>query len=290
MNLSGHNYYIEHIECILIFSLIGFIVNGLANKIRFYKFPDTSFFIPIKISLIHVILCFAIYLVNSLFLPPLLLPKLRPLFHSLSYQTLVFWTQVLVMLFSLITILGFCLITLRNNFKRIWKDLKKNSSLIQDCSFGILTLFIAFPLVAIVEQCADILVYMLFGVESYEQVAVIYLKMALKAPSQLVAALILILFAAPVMEELLFRGLLQTWIKKHLGIKAAILITSLCFALFHMSETHGVGNFSLIPSLFVFSCFLGFIYERQRSLFASIVLHMTFNLSSTLRILFTIDS
>ena len=96
--------------------------------------------------------------------------------------------------------------------------------------------------------------------------------------------------SAPLLEEFLFRGLFQTWIKKHLGVKAAILIASLCFALFHVSVAHGVGNLSLVPSLFVFSCFLGFIYERQKSLFASIVLHTTFNLVSTLRIIFTIDT
>ena len=59
----------------------------------------------------------------------------------------------------------------------------------------------------------------------------------------------------------------------------------MCFALFHFSSLQGVGNVSLILTLLVFGGFLGFIYERQSSLFASIGLHMTFNVASTLRIL-----
>jgi membrane protease YdiL (CAAX protease family) len=70
-----------------------------------------------------------------------------------------------------------------------------------------------------------------------------------------------------------------------LGTKAAILLTSLAFALFHYSGSQEIGNVSLIASLFTFALFLGFIYEKQSSLFASIGLHMTFNLASALRIL-----
>ena len=150
-----------------------------------------------------------------------------------------------------------------------------------------MTWVLAVPITVIVEQLADIVVYALFGLENYEQEAVRYLKAALNSPSRLTAALLLILGAAPLIEEFLFRGLLQTWVKKYLGVKAAILIASLAFALFHISPAHGVGNISLVPSLFTFSCFLGFIYERQQSLYASITLHMVFNCVTTLRILFS---
>jgi hypothetical protein len=99
-------------------------------------------------------------------------------------------------------------------------------------------------------------------------------------------ALFIVIIAAPVIEELLFRGFLQNYFKRYLGTKAAILITSLCFALFHLAPSQGLGNISLVISLFSFACFLGFVYERQKSLFASIGLHMFFNLVSSIRILF----
>jgi membrane protease YdiL (CAAX protease family) len=65
----------------------------------------------------------------------------------------------------------------------------------------------------------------------------------------------------------------------------AIVFSSICFSAFHFSFSQGIGNISLLFSLFVFALFLGFIYERQGSLFASISLHMTLNIVSVARIL-----
>ncbi len=285
MSLTSQTYYTDHVELILIFGLVGFVLNRFAYQRGFYKLPSASSFPQTRLCLIHVIVSFAIYLVNSAIVTPLFIQRL----HPSSYQTTATWIQVIILFLSFFMILGFCKITLQGSFKRIWKDPTSTSPLIQDAFLGILTWILAFPAVAAVEQCADLFVYAFFGLESYEQVAVVYLKRALESPIQLTAALTMILGAAPIIEELLFRGLLQTWIKKHLGIKASILLASLCFALFHISASHGAGNLSLVPSLFVFSCFLGFIYERQKSLLSSILLHITFNLVSTLRIILTID-
>jgi membrane protease YdiL (CAAX protease family) len=134
------------------------------------------------------------------------------------------------------------------------------------------------------------LLYLSAGLENYEQVAVRYLKLALSSPSMLMIALFMVLFAAPAIEEFLFRGLLQTCLKRFMPIKWAIALSSLCFAFFHFSPSQGIGNISLIASLFTFALYLGFIYERQASLIASFTLHMTFNTVSTLRILFFSDS
>src|SRR4029077_13952502 len=95
-------------------------------------------------------------------------------------------------------------------------------------------------------QIFDLIIYLPFGVVNYEQVAVRYLKTTLASPSMLVIALILILLAAPVVEEFLFRGCLQTWFKQYLGPKAAILLAALCFAFFHLAPSQGIGNLSLI--------------------------------------------
>jgi|SRR3989339_1964049 len=285
MTLSGQTYYFEHIELILIFGAVGFILNKIALQKQFYKLPNSLHF-NTKVSLIHVFLCFGIYLINSIFLAPFLFNKIHPFFSS--YQLVAAWTQVFVMALSLLFLFGLFKWILFSDFKKLIKD-PNGTSIAQDLVWGITTWILAFPLVAVVEQLADLIVYALFGVETYEQVAVAYLKTALSSPSQLTAALLLVLVTAPFMEEFLFRGFLQTWIKKHLGVKASILIASLCFSLFHISASHGVGNLSLVPSLFIFSCFLGFIYEKQKSLFASIILHSTFNLVSALRIIFTID-
>jgi membrane protease YdiL (CAAX protease family) len=90
---------------------------------------------------------------------------------------------------------------------------------------------------------------------------------------------------APIIEEFLFRGCLQNYLKLHFGTKAAIQLSALCFALFHLTPSQGIGNFSLAVSLFLLGLFLGFLYEKQNSLFASVGLHMTFNTVSALRII-----
>lgn len=171
-------------------------------------------------------------------------------------------------------------------FKQIWKNTARPDAkpVYVDFAMGALTWFVSIPVVFVAGKIFDLIVAASFGPQTYEQVAVHYLKTTLGSPIQLVFALLTILLLAPAIEEFLFRGCLQTFFKRHLGTKAAILLTSLCFALFHFSTSQGIGNIALIGSLFVFACFLGFIYERQSSLFASIGLHMTFNLASALQI------
>jgi membrane protease YdiL (CAAX protease family) len=166
------------------------------------------------------------------------------------------------------------------------KNPESKSSRWTDLGIGILTWFIAFPWVGVISQFCDFLLEALFNFQSYEQVAVRYLKDNLTSAPQLFIALISIVFIAPIVEELLFRGTLQQFLKKYFSIKTSIAITAFIFACFHFSSSQGLGNLSLIPSLFTFACFLGYVYERQGSIFASIGLHLTFNLASSFQILF----
>jgi len=96
-------------------------------------------------------------------------------------------------------------------------------------------------------------------------------------PLYLVFAILTIGVFAPIIEEILFRGFLQSWIRQHLGSKQAILITSLLFAFFHYSPEQGIANITIIASLFVFSLFIGFVYEKQGMLASPIMLHSLFN-------------
>lgn len=87
-----------------------------------------------------------------------------------------------------------------------------------------------------------------------------------------------VVFVAPFMEEVLFRGVLFGFLRARWGRFVAIITTSVWFALFHYSPTHGWRNLEIFSYLFVLSCYLGFIYERQRSLWAPIGLHACANL------------
>ena len=105
---------------------------------------------------------------------------------------------------------------------------------------------------------------------------------------QVISSMVLftIILLAPLIEEILFRGFLQTFIRQHLGSRQAIGITSLLFALFHYAPEQGLGNIPIVGSLLVLALFLGFVYEKRGSLLAPITLHACFNSISVLNLYF----
>lgn len=126
-----------------------------------------------------------------------------------------------------------------------------------------------------------------FNIEQLpDQVAVKFLKMTFEYPLYLLLSVFSIVVLAPLIEETLFRGFLQTFIRQHLGSKQAIWITSACFSFFHYSSEQGLGNIPIIGSLFVLALFLGYLYERQGTLIAPMALHASFNAISVMNIYF----
>jgi membrane protease YdiL (CAAX protease family) len=284
--------YVEYLQVIFLFGLLGAILLWGAKSYGYFRFPypKESRSNPVKLKTVLVV--FAIYLAMTMLIAPII-AKLIHSFYSAALgknppAALLSWLQLTILLSI------FALFYLYSNaqdpsmFKKIWKDrlIPHPQSIAVDFLMGVLTWIIGFPLVIAIGQLADMLLYLFFRLENYEQVAVRYLKTTLGSPQMLTVALFTILIAAPVIEEFLFRGCLQTFFKRYMVPRNAILLSALCFALFHFAPSQGIGNISLVGSLFLFALFLGFIYERQASLFASVGLHMTFNTVSTFRILF----
>lgn len=89
-----------------------------------------------------------------------------------------------------------------------------------------------------------------------------------------VAAGILIIVAAPISEEIFFRGFLFGGFRKRLSFPIAALISALIFGLFHYT---GASSFAVVPQL----AFLGFalccVYEETGSIYPTIALHMLNN-------------
>lgn len=82
---------------------------------------------------------------------------------------------------------------------------------------------------------------------------------------------VLAVVVAPIVEEILFRGLFQTMVRSYLGRPwPAIAITSLLFAAVHANGTHW-------PALFVLALGLGYSYEKSGSLLRSMFMHALFN-------------
>lgn len=74
---------------------------------------------------------------------------------------------------------------------------------------------------------------------------------------------------APVVEELLFRGI-GFFLLEQFGQAAAILVTAIAFAL-----THGIAEG--IPVFFVIGVGLGFMRSRTRSIYPAVGMHAGFN-------------
>ncbi|BAQ65029.1 CPBP family intramembrane glutamic endopeptidase [Geminocystis sp. NIES-3709] len=88
--------------------------------------------------------------------------------------------------------------------------------------------------------------------------------------------------AAPIFEEIMFRGFLLPSLTRYLPVWGAIIVSGVIFAIAHLSlaETIPLATLGII---------LGIVYTRSRSLLASIILHSLWN-SGTLFSLFLLGS
>lgn len=77
--------------------------------------------------------------------------------------------------------------------------------------------------------------------------------------------------AAPITEELLFRGCLYGFLRQSTGRAAAIILSSLVFALIH-------AHLATIPALVVLAAGLALLYEATGTLWAPVVAHSLFNI------------
>ncbi len=283
-----------YLPALLLFALLSAVAMRAAVAIGFFSLPlAISKRIPVPFSFVLVL--FAIYLITTVLIAPScgwLLEAFYAKLFSTTPPDSAF--GILQIFFLALIFLLFYLYSKAQHphlFQEIWKTrtLERSRGVLTDIGIGVLTWILVFPLITFVGQFFDLALYIFFQFEGYEQVAIRYLKTTVESPLLLTTAILTIVIAAPCIEEFLFRGCLQSCLKQHLSTRGAILFSSLCFALFHFSLSQGLGNISLCASLFVLALFLGFLYERQGSLFASVGLHMTFNLISTGRVLFFPD-
>ena len=88
--------------------------------------------------------------------------------------------------------------------------------------------------------------------------------------------------AAPVTEELIFRGCLYGVLRKSCGRMTAIAISSVLFALIH-------GHLPSLPGLIVLAVGLALVYERCGSLWAPVSMHAAFNALTIIAAIFWPD-
>ncbi len=89
--------------------------------------------------------------------------------------------------------------------------------------------------------------------------------------TQMVLCAFFIVLAVPIVEELVFRGYLQSALSKYWPAWASITFVSAIFATVH-------GTFVLWPVYFAMGLFLGFMFYKMGSIKVSIAIHMLNNL------------
>lgn len=87
---------------------------------------------------------------------------------------------------------------------------------------------------------------------------------------------------APVSEELLFRGLLLRSLRRRFPPAIAIGIQALVFALAHPLLSPTLGDLVVVPALLLLGTASGLAAETRGDLSASILMHIGFNLITTL--------
>ena len=98
----------------------------------------------------------------------------------------------------------------------------------------------------------------------------VMLLMTEESMALLGATTLLAVAAAPIVEEVIFRGFLFSAIRDNLGPRRAILLSALAFSLVH-------GNWFAILPLFLLGTILAWSFEYSKSLTVPITIHMAQN-------------
>jgi hypothetical protein len=88
---------------------------------------------------------------------------------------------------------------------------------------------------------------------------------------------IMVAVLAPVLEEFLFRGMLQNALKHKMPAYAAIALSAAIFSLAHVNWFAPNIEFYIFPPIFVLGAAFGFLYHITGSLRVCILLHLINN-------------
>ncbi len=142
----------------------------------------------------------------------------------------------------------------------------------RDLGWAFVTLFAVWPIVGAAIVVTIGIGKALLGPQ-FELPRHVGLKIITESPALPLQVLIVFLAVviAPVVEEMLFRGMIQTTLRSYVGRPwPAIIITAVMFASVHDNATHW-------PALFALAVGLGYSYEKSGSLFRPIFMHALFN-------------
>ncbi len=101
------------------------------------------------------------------------------------------------------------------------------------------------------------------------------------APGAWIIVLVaIVVIGAPIVEEIVYRGSIQTGVVRVIGAPTGIVITAALFAAIHLAPVE-------FPGLFVFALLLGVLRQWSGTLGMPIVTHMAFNATGLLLVSLT---
>jgi membrane protease YdiL (CAAX protease family) len=155
----------------------------------------------------------------------------------------------------------------------------------RDLAAAVVSLVCIWPIITIVVFLTILSVQALGargpGMERHEMLKMLLLYRQLPVRLSMITFAVVI---APVFEEMLFRGLFQTLIRRFVpSVWTSIVISSAIFATAHQ-------NFAHWPALFVLALCLGYSYEKSGSLFRPIFIHSLFNATSVISAIVSMNS
>ena len=268
----------EDLKSYLFLLIWAILANSISAANGYYTLPKGEFYPNAKLRFRDIFGVFIVFLLIQLVLVPSGLLLFNYLMTGEWLITLGSdhgWINVIAIVASVIGLLLFCKFAEPQTAPLL--SFQGISKFKKDFIWGMASWVVCFPVVSLFAQIfSTLLVYFNLS-EEVDQVAVHYLKQIFHDRALFWSSFWMIIFLVPFVEELLFRGFLQTWLRQKMGAAYAIAITSAIFAGFHFSFSQGWHNVDLLAALFLLSCYLGLLYEKRNSIWAPIALHLTFN-------------
>ena len=179
--------------------------------------------------------------------------------HTLFFQTLFFQVPALLILFGILR--------LRKIDERDCLGLARGKTL-RMLGLSVLLYLAALPLLWFYSLLYQIFLDQLghsFYLQDVTQVFLVPLPWPVRT-----AVFFIAIIAAPVFEEIVFRGILFPWLVRRAGFWPGVMVVSVLFAAMHLHLP------SLLP-LFLLSLLFCVAYARTRSLWVPIGMHACFN-------------
>lgn len=230
----------------------------------------------LPVPFIATLIALVLFLASQLLVPSLLLQCCTGV--ALSRHELLAIAQIVaVVTAALLLVLLTCLFPQQLR-KTIWGTKEGWKAHFAAFRKGALVCLVTYPFAMLLVNGTHFIVHLFGTFPEAEQDAVVFLKSLTATPWLFFSYIPIVVLVVPVVEELIFRGFFQNSLTSLLGIKWGVWSAALLFALGHYSSKQGMTNIELLMGLLFLGYVMGALYIRERSLFASIGMHATFNL------------